>query len=90
MKSIKTLLLGLIFSGFLWQCEDVDTIISETPAPTTSEKLNALFDEALTSEKMYAHFNSSNPNFVFTTPKGTNVTINGTCLRLDGLQLQGL
>ena len=89
MKSIKTLLLGLIFSALLWQCEDVDTIISETPAPTTSEKLNALFDEALTSEKMYAHFNSSNPNFVFTTPKGTNVTINGTCLRLDGAPVTG-
>lgn len=90
MKKIKILLLFLLFSGISWQCENVDeSIYNDVVNNTSQEKLNALFDEALISEKAFAHFDASNPNFVYTTPRGTTVTVNGTCLRLNGAPVTG-
>ena len=71
------------------QCTDVRETISTELTPPNAERLQKLFDEGEDSETQSAHFQATNPNFVFTSARGTKITINGTCLRLNGMPVTG-
>lgn len=56
--------------------------------PTTAS-FTKLMDEGFNSLLRKAEFDASNNNFVYTSPKGTTVTIDGTCLRKGGSPVSG-
>lgn len=88
MKLLKTY--SIVFAFIcIWQCKDRESVIENPfPAPSAT-RLQELFDEGLNGETASAHFNASNTNFVYTSSRGTKVTINGTCLRLNGNPVTG-
>lgn len=85
----KIILTSIIILGLFTRCvKDVSTVIYHDTPPAQGA-LEKLFEDAVTAEKAFMHFNSADPNFVYTTPRGTTVTINGTCLRLNGNPVTG-
>lgn len=89
MKNFNLLLKGIILSGLFFQCTNKDITIDDSITPPSAQRLNALFEEGLTSEKAFAHFDSSLPNYMYTSSRGTTVKVNGTCLRLNGAPVTG-
>lgn len=89
MKKFSLFFIGIIYAIICLQCTNKDITIDESIAPPSSERLKALFDAGLTSEKAFAHFDSSLSNYVYTTSHGTTVKVNGTCLRLNGTPVTG-
>jgi hypothetical protein len=78
----------VIISSICWGCIDKETIIINDPQPSSMEKLNALFDDALVGEKQFAHFNAETGYF-YKSAKGTTVGISGGCLKLNGNPVTG-
>lgn len=56
----------------------------------TRASLNNMLDESFYSMVQSATFDASNTAFTYTSPKGTTVTLDGTCLRRDGAPVTGL
>jgi hypothetical protein len=77
-----------ILSSLFWGCVDKETTIINEPQPSTMEKLNALFDDALIGEKQFAHFNAEQGYF-YKSAKGSVVGIPPACLRLNGNPVTG-
>lgn len=71
-----------------WGCVDKEITIRNEPTPSTNEKLNALFEDALIGEKKFAHFNAT-LNYTYTSERGTKVSIVGNSLRLNGVPATG-
>ncbi|MBD8083899.1 hypothetical protein [Chryseobacterium caseinilyticum] len=89
MKKYSLFFTGIIFSVMSLQCTNKEMTIDESFAPPSAERLNALFDQGVTNEKAFAHFDSSLTNYIYTTARGTTVKVNGTCLRLNGAPITG-
>lgn len=89
MKKTIQIVKLFLFLGILLQCNDVDENITSNLTPPNKERFQKLFDDGEESEVQSAHFQASNPNFVFTSSRGTKITINGTCLRLNGAPVTG-
>lgn len=89
MKKFSLFFTGILFSVLSLQCTNKETMIDEGFAPPSAERLRALFDQGVTNEKAFAHFDSSLPNYIYTTSRGTTVKVNGTCLRLNGAPVTG-
>lgn len=62
---------------------------SNSDEPPGAESFNKLMDEGYKSLVQTATFDASNSAFVFTSNKGTTVTIDGTCLRKNGGAVSG-
>ncbi len=60
-----------------------------TDIPTDATKFNALMDAGFKSLLQTATFDASNTSYVYTSPKGTAVFIDGSCLRKNGNAVTG-
>lgn len=89
MKNLKLISRLILVSGLFWQCTDKDVNIEEPIAPPSAERFNKLFEDGLRNETAFAHFDSSNTNFIYTSTRGTTVKINGSCLRMNGAPITG-
>ncbi len=61
----------------------------EELSPTSPAKYQALTTAGLNSLMQTQTFDASNSNYIFTSNKGTEVTIDGTCLRKAGQPVTG-
>jgi hypothetical protein len=86
MKQLKKIGLFLITSLTLISCNVDDGV--NTNALPLQETLNNLFKASLNSKMQVAEFDAST-NYVFTSSKGVKVTINGGCLRKNGVLVTG-
>lgn len=57
--------------------------------PPTAEAFKKLMDDGFNSLLQTATFDASNSAYTYTSPKGTKVTIDGTCLRYNGNPVSG-
>lgn len=78
----------IIISSLAWGCTDNEVTITNEPKPSSMEKLNALFDDAVVGEKKFAHFNSAQ-SFTYTSERGTTVTVQPNSLTLNGSAVTG-
>lgn len=83
----KSLHVIIISSMCLGCVDNQETFINE-PVPSTIDKLNALFDDALKSEKQTGNFIVAQ-GLTYTSPKGTKVTILPNSLSLNGVATTG-
>jgi hypothetical protein len=84
----KKSLCMVILSCMCWGCIDKEITITNEPIPSTKEKLNALFDDAVVGEKKFAHFNPA-LSFTYTSERGTTVTIQPNSFALNGAAVTG-
>ncbi|KQT16476.1 hypothetical protein ASG31_13260 [Chryseobacterium sp. Leaf404] len=89
MKNFRLISSAIIISAFIWQCTDKDVMFDNDITPPSAERFNQLFEDGLRSETAFAHFDSANNNFIYTSSRGTTVKINGSCLRLNGAPVTG-
>jgi hypothetical protein len=86
---IKFKTLAFLFFGIIAfsSCSD-DSSSSNNDAVASNQEFKALFDQALESKVQTATFNSGS-TFTFTSAKGVQLIIDGTCLRKNGNPITG-
>lgn len=89
MKNLELISKTALMAILLYQCTDKDIMIEDSIIPPSAQRLSELFEDGLRSETAFAHFDSSNNNFIYTSSRGTTVKINGSCLRLNGTPVTG-
>jgi hypothetical protein len=78
----------VIISSMCLGCVDNQEIIVSEPVPSTIDKLNALFEDALKGEKQTGNFIVAQ-GLTYTSPKGTKITIQPNSLSLNGVAATG-
>ena len=65
------------------------TTTTTTDTPPSAAAYAKLMDDGYNSLLQTATFDASNTAYTYTSPKGTTVTIDGTCLRKNGVAVTG-
>lgn len=82
--------LAAIAAISLYACKkDRDNTTTTTTDVPTRAAFMKLMDDGYKSMIQTASFNAADTAFVYTSPKGTTVKINGTCLRNNGAPVTG-
>jgi hypothetical protein len=88
MKKATRFLAITIAAVSLFACKKKNNT-STADNPPSAANFAKIMDNGFKSKLQTATFDASNTNFVYTSPKGTTVTIDGTCLRNNGASVSG-
>lgn len=88
-KTPRSLVMIAFASLSFFACKKKTTTTTPTDTPPTAAAFSKLMDDGYNSLVQTATFDASNTAYTYTSPKGTTVTIDGSCLRKNGSAVTG-